>query len=337
MDVGSILEDAARDTAYSEEKVARVANMDALRSAANEAAFEDEDRISEAFRGAAENYADDFHDSPQGTSAFTHDNNSEVEERKKSLDEDEKRDDVVNIASRQKKDSSTYHTSSGPHDDSDDEQEYTDNFNDEALDDRKNDAYESEEEDDGGGDEGLNTELLVAAYRGDIRKVDKLIRSDASCFARDRHRWTAIMWAAAGGYDDIIESIIGTLRKSRVKGFLNAKDSITGWTALHVSLFSQTVMITPIDDRISLSFVMLPNLLSALNVTEQIACTKGRRRCVEILLKHGADRNAKSFLSDTPMDCLNTTNADDRKIMKALLEGNSNIRSISKNESKRNS
>ena len=337
MDVGSILEDAARDTAYSEEEVVRVAKMDALRSAANEAAFEDEDRISEAFRGAAENYADDFHDSPQETSAFTNNNIPKEEERKKSYDEDENRDDVVNVTSREKKDGSTRHTSPGGHDDSEDEQEYTDNFNDEPPDDRKNTADESDEEDDGGGDEELNTELLVAAYRGDIRKVDKLIRSGASCLARDRHRWTAIMWAAAGGYDDIIESIIGTLRKSQVKGLLNAKDSITGWTALHVSSCPLTMIVTLINGRISLTLILLLNLITDLNIFEQIACTKGRRRCVEILLKHGADRNAKSFLSDTPLDCLNTTSADDRKIMRALLEGNTNIRSISKNESKRNS
>lgn len=333
MDVGSILEDAARDTAYSEENGGRAATKDSLRSAANEAAFEDDDRISEAFRGAAENYADDFHDSPQETSAFTDENISKREDRAKASDEDANRDDVVNVASRQKKEGSI--NQRVPHDDSEDEQEYTDNFHEEPEDDHKNVAYESDEEGDGGGDEVLNTELLVAAYRGDIRKVDKLIRSGASCFARDRHRWTAIMWAAAGGYDDIIESITGHIRKSRVKGFLNAKDSITGWTALHVRLHPRNDIPTSTGDCIFLTVIPLLNLHITLYSFEQIACTKGRRRCVEILLKHGADRNAKSFLSDTPFDCLNTTNADDRKIMKALLEGNTNIRSLSKNESKR--
>ena len=91
------------------------------------------------------------------------------------------------------------------------------------------DNLESEEE------TKYDPELLIASYRGDVVKVMKLIRLGARYDARDRHRWTALMWAAAGGYDDIIKAVLGSLKRPLLRRFLNAKDSITGWTALHVS------------------------------------------------------------------------------------------------------
>jgi Ankyrin repeats (3 copies) len=92
------------------------------------------------------------------------------------------------------------------------------------------DGIESEE------DTEYDAELLVAAYHGDVVKVVKLIRLGARYDARDRHRWTALMWAAAGGYDDVIEALVGCVKRPLLRRYLNAKDNITGWTALHVSL-----------------------------------------------------------------------------------------------------
>jgi Ankyrin repeats (3 copies) len=101
-----------------------------------------------------------------------------------------------------------------------------------------------DEEDESGSADGIDSEedteydaeLLVAAYHGDVAKVVKLIRLGARYDARDRHRWTALMWAAAGGYDDVIEALIGCVKRPLLHRYLNAKDNITGWTALHVSL-----------------------------------------------------------------------------------------------------
>ena len=92
------------------------------------------------------------------------------------------------------------------------------------------DGIESEE------DTEYDAELLVAAYHGDVAKVVKLIRSGARYDARDRHRWTALMWAASGGHDDVIEALVGCVKRPLLHRYLNAKDNITGWTALHVSL-----------------------------------------------------------------------------------------------------
>ena len=117
--------------------------------------------------------------------------------------------------------------------DSNDAPEITESDSEADGDENNDDDYDSE------ADPELDTELLVAAYQGNIRKVLKLMSSGARYFARDRHKWTALMWAAAGGYDDIIESLLSCVKKPKVKSFLNAKDSITGWTALHVSYYDR--------------------------------------------------------------------------------------------------
>ena len=53
----------------------------------------------------------------------------------------------------------------------------------------------------------------------------------------------------------------------------------------------------------------------------QIACTKGRRTCVQVLVRAGANKESKSFLKETPLDCLNSANADNRRVITQLLEG----------------
>ena len=113
--------------------------------------------------------------------------------------------------------------------------EYSDE--DEANSDKDNidDDDDDDNANDSDADPELDAELLIAAYHGDTRKVDKLLSSGALYFARDRHRWTALMWAVAGGHDETVELLIGFVKKHKLKSFLNAKDSITGWTALHVS------------------------------------------------------------------------------------------------------
>ena len=114
--------------------------------------------------------------------------------------------------------------------------EYSDE--DEANSEKDNIDDDDDDDDNANGsdaDPELDAELLVAAYHGDTRKVDKLLSSGARYFARDRHRWTALMWAVAGGHHETVELLIGFVKKHKLKSFLNAKDSITGWTALHVS------------------------------------------------------------------------------------------------------
>jgi Ankyrin repeats (3 copies) len=110
---------------------------------------------------------------------------------------------------------------------------YADCGSDDADED-KNDDDDDDEGSDEDGDPELNTALLLAVYHGDIKKMKKLLDSGARYFTRDRHRWTALMWACSGGHDEIVETLLSYVEKRKLKQFLNAKDNITGWTALHV-------------------------------------------------------------------------------------------------------
>ena len=86
------------------------------------------------------------------------------------------------------------------------------------------------------GDPELNKEFIIACWKGESRRVDSLLRDGASYSARDRHGWTGLMWAASKGFDDIIENLVDRTENKRKRSkYVNAKDDITGWTALHVS------------------------------------------------------------------------------------------------------
>ena len=61
---------------------------------------------------------------------------------------------------------------------------------------------------------------------------------------------------------------------------------------------------------------------------------KGNRKCVEALLEHGADRDLKSFLQDTPLECLKSSNAEDRIALTKLLRQKPDGDFSTKNESK---
>lgn len=110
---------------------------------------------------------------------------------------------------------------------------YTDYGSDDADGDKDDDDDEGSEEN---GDAVLNAELLLAVYHGDIKKTNKLLDSGAHYFTRDRHRWTPLMWACSGGHEEILETLLRCVQKRKLKRFVNAKDNITGWTALHVSV-----------------------------------------------------------------------------------------------------
>lgn len=55
---------------------------------------------------------------------------------------------------------------------------------------------------------------------------------------------------------------------------------------------------------------------------------------MEVLLEHGADRDLKSFLKDTPLECLKSSNADDRVALTLLLKQKMGDDFSSRNESK---
>ena len=84
-----------------------------------------------------------------------------------------------------------------------------------------------------------------------------------------------------------------------------------------------------------LNYALTLSLYFTLKLLHQIACTKGKRKCVKLLVTSGANMESKSFLKETPLECLNTVNADDRRIIMHLLrkkEASSRRRSESKGD-----
>ena len=162
--------------------------------------------------------------------------------------------------------------------------------NDDDEDDDANDAAQSDEEEEEDTNPTLDRELFVSTYRGNARKVDKILNSVGNrCHAVDIHGWTALHWAASEGHDDIVELLLDHAKRkcstSKFKKFLNLKDKLSGWTALHV------------------------------------ASIKGSKLCVKTLLSAGAKRSIKSYAPflETPLDCVNGETVEVRKAIVKLL------------------
>lgn len=90
-------------------------------------------------------------------------------------------------------------------------------------------------------DEDLRTQysdnnlFMISVYRRDMEAIDRHLRKGADVMHRDQHGWTALHWAAAKGFDDVLDVLIQEYRGNNMKRYLTCKDHITGWTPLHVS------------------------------------------------------------------------------------------------------
>jgi hypothetical protein len=159
-----------------------------------------------------------------------------------------------------------------------------------AASDDDDDEEEEDDDDDKSvenSDPAVDRELFVATYRGNARKVDKLLNTGASHLARDAHGWTALHWAASEGHDDIMELLIDRARRttspSKFKKFLHCKDKLSGWTALHV------------------------------------AAVKGQKVCIKLLINAGAKISVKNLFGETPLQCANAESTDVKKAVVKLL------------------
>lgn len=99
------------------------------------------------------------------------------------------------------------------------------------------DEGESDEDDGNDDDPELNQSLFFAVFNERLEAVKTALRKGANYFARDRHRWTPLHWAASKGYEDILEALVDHAKSKgrNIAKYVNAQDSLTGWTALHVS------------------------------------------------------------------------------------------------------
>ncbi|MEW6358817.1 MAG: ankyrin repeat domain-containing protein [Planctomycetota bacterium] len=129
-------------------------------------------------------------------------------------------------------------------------------------------------------DEKHTRELLMAAYNGEIKKIQSILNEGASPNAKDEEENTALHRAAAAGHKDIVDLLI---QKGALIGFQNKQ----GIAPLYVSKTAEIVEL------------LLPKTR---DVTLHKAALLGNRFVVERLLAGGADVNAKNEQDSTPLD-----------------------------------
>ena len=101
---------------------------------------------------------------------------------------------------------------------------------------------DSERED---GDKDLDNRLILACARPNYDAVISALKHGAYLFCRDRHGWTPLHWVASKGATDLIELLLEKRKKTgkKMKPFVNAVDTIAGWTPLHVSDFKKILLL----------------------------------------------------------------------------------------------
>jgi hypothetical protein len=106
-----------------------------------------------------------------------------------------------------------------------------------AVDEKEDEGEGESDEEDANEEPELNQSLLFAVFNERLEGVKTALRKGANYFYRDRHGWTALHWAASKGFDDIIEALIDHVKSKgrNIAKYVNAQDTLTGWTPLHVS------------------------------------------------------------------------------------------------------
>ena len=132
-----------------------------------------------------------------------------------------------------------------------------DDYSSEEKDQFEVETKEPEEPDDGEEDsdreetdEALDKQLILACARPNYDAAINALKSGAYLFCRDRHGWTALHWAASKGSSDLVNLLLEKRRNSgkKMKPFVNATDSLAGWTPLHVS-YSSTFLSTYLHSK----------------------------------------------------------------------------------------
>ncbi len=151
----------------------------------------------------------------------------------------------------------------------------------EASDSSQNDSDEEEEV----GDSEKNVELIICASQGNEKRVRWLLEHGASINARDRHGWTALHWASSRGHHEVVSLLLETAGSFRTKKYVNKKDELSGWTALHVRVAFRCVCIV---------FIVLC----------QVAVIAAHVNCIKLLVAHNAKVNKRNLVGEKPVDCI---------------------------------
>ena len=279
MDIGAILQGAAEDAGYDDDEfdqeppspLHKKDTLSILRSSSEEVGRMDRSSSKDAFQKAEQQIKLDTsintNDIEGSLARISETVNSNVEELARAGVQSRRGDETVSQQHRQNDDGDG--NGAGSDDD-----------------DADGDDDDDDDDDDNNSDPTLERELFVATYRGNARKVDKLLSTGASYKAKDIHSWSALHWAVSEGHDDIVEILIDHAKRgspAKLKKFINGKDSLSGWAPLHV------------------------------------AAIKGQKLCLKLLINAGAKANIKNHFGETPLQCINAETTDDKKTMITLL------------------
>lgn len=96
----------------------------------------------------------------------------------------------------------------------------------------------SEEEDDVNENHyAHNHDFFMDCYHGKIANIEKHCERGADLKYSDRHGWNVFHWVAAKGLKNVLLCLVKEYDTRTVRRIINSKDTITGWTPLHVHLF----------------------------------------------------------------------------------------------------
>lgn len=100
----------------------------------------------------------------------------------------------------------------------------------------EDDPNEGSDDEEENYDHELNQSLIFAVHNERPEAVRTALKNGAYYFARDRHGWTPLHWAASKGNEDIMEILIDYVVKEgkNTKKYINSQDLICGWTPMHV-------------------------------------------------------------------------------------------------------
>ena len=128
----------------------------------------------------------------------------------------------------------------------------------------------------------LDGHYLEAAKEGKSVLMEGLVALGANLLAEDRHRQTALMWAALGGHEDTVEMLLQTVADKDHDKFLNAQD-FYGRSALQWAADSE-------------QFTLVKKLLDSGSIVQDNYAT--RKLLVKIAQYHLDAHNDNLFFSD---------------------------------------
>ena len=137
----------------------------------------------------------------------------------------------------------------------------------------------------------LNPSIYIAAAKGDIRRVKKLVKEGTNIDAKDKIGWTALLWATSMGQEDTAEYLIEKGASIDVK-------TDDGDTLLHRAALVGAARL--VKRFVARNIEVDANGVDGLTPLH-CAVSQGHKDIAEFLLTKGANQNSRDDEDDTPL------------------------------------